>query len=250
MPSRKLIEEFIEEFNLGKNWGIVENEVVKDLEEIINGKYDDMLKDSEHAHDVPVKKTVTKSSVNPCAPSVNRSTQKKDFQLNSLSNIDYGRLNRRTNHSPGVSVKVSNIPKEEKRKGLSKINKTKKNNKPQRTHAIFIDGDNHINEAQKGIEHTTKDTMVRAIFSQPGAKHKFDVKYQNRPNVSSKLVSPGDQAVDNQIKAEAGQLLKKGNQEVTFVSHDKGFDEFKNRKNDGSSGNRITTVKSVKDKLK
>ena len=75
-------------------------------------------------------------------------------------------------------------------------------------------------------------------------------KYQNRPNVSSKLVSPGDQAVDNQIKAEAGQLLKRGNQEVTFVSHDRGFDKYKNRKNDRSSGNRITTVKSVKDKLK
>lgn len=57
-------------------------------------------------------------------------------------------------------------------------------------------------------------------------------------------------AVDNQIKAEAGQLLKRGNQEVTFVSHDRGFDKYKNRKNDRSSGNRITTVKSVKDKLK
>ena len=99
-------------------------------------------------------------------------------------------------------------------------------------------------------QHTTKNTTVRAIFSQVGAKCKFDRKYQNRPNVSSKLVSPGDQAVDNQIKAEAGQLLKRGDQEVTFVSHDRGFDKYKNRKNDRSSGNRITTVKSVKDKLK
>ena len=164
MPSRKQIEEFIEEYNLGKSWGIVEEDVVKDLEEIINGKYDDMLKDSAYVHDITVKKTVTKSSINPYSPSVNRSTQEITFQLNSSSNIDYGRL------------------------------------------------------------------------------------YGHTYNSSS--VSPGDQAVDNQIKAEAGQLLKRGNQEVTFVSHDRGFDKYKNRKNDRSSGNRITTVKSVKDKLK
>lgn len=247
MPSRNQIEEFIEEYNLGKSWGIVEEDVEKDLEEIINRKYDDMLKDSEYEHDIPEKKVVIKSSRNPYAPSLNRSTQKKAFHLNSLSNIDNGCLYRHTNHSPSVSVKLSNIPKEGKRKGSNKINETKKNNKTQRKHTIFIDGDNHINEAQKGIEHTTKDIMVRAFFSQAGAKHKFDMKYQDRPNVSSKLVSSGDQAVDNQIKAEAGRLLKKGNQEVTFVSHDKGFDKYKNRKKDRSSGNRITTVKSVKD---
>ena len=56
MPSRKQIEEFIEEYNLGKSWGIVEEDVVKDLEEIINGKYDDMLKDSAYVHDITVKK--------------------------------------------------------------------------------------------------------------------------------------------------------------------------------------------------
>ena len=253
MPSRKQIEEFIEEYNLGKSWGIVEEDVVKDLEEIINGKYDDMLKDSAYVHDITVKKTVTKSSINPYSPSVNRSTQEITFQLNSSSNIDYGRLYGHTYNSSSVSVKLPNILKEEKRKGSNKVNKTKKNRKkfqPQRKQTIFIDGDNHIKEAQKGIEHTTKNTTVRAIFSQVGAKCKFDRKYQNRPNVSSKLVSPGDQAVDNQIKAEAGQLLKRGNQEVTFVSHDRGFDKYKNRKNDRSSANRITTVKSVKDKLK
>ncbi len=54
--SRKQIEEFIEEYNLGKSWGIVEEDVVKDLEEIINGKYDDMLKDSAYVHDITVKK--------------------------------------------------------------------------------------------------------------------------------------------------------------------------------------------------
>lgn len=122
MPSRKQIEEFIEEYNLGKSWGIVEEDVVKDLEEIINGKYDDMLKDSAYVHDITVKKTVTKSSINPYSPSVNRSTQEITFQLNSSSNIDYGH----TYNSSSVSVKLPNIPKEEKRKGSNKVNKTKK----------------------------------------------------------------------------------------------------------------------------
>lgn len=126
MPSRKQIEEFIEEYNLGKSWGIVEEDVVKDLEEIINGKYDDMLKDSAYVHDITVKKTVTKSSINPYSPSVNRSTQEITFQLNSSSNIDYGRLYGHTYNSSSVSVKLPNILKEEKRKGSNKVNKTKK----------------------------------------------------------------------------------------------------------------------------
>lgn len=250
MPSRRQIEEFIEEYNLEKNWGIVEEDVVKDLEEIVNGKYDDMLKDSAYVHDIP--KTVIKSFVNPYAPSVNRSIQQINFQLNSSSNIDYVHLDKHANHFHSEPEKLSNIHKEEKRNGSNKINRKKKNNKKSQTgrkHTIFIDGDNHINEAQKGIEHTTKDTKVRAIFSQEGAKCKFDRKYQNRSNVSSKLVSPGNQAVDNQIKAEAGQLLKKRNQEITIVSRDKGFDDFKKRKNDRSSGNRINRVESVKNKL-
>ena len=116
MPSRKQIEEFIEEYNLGKSWGIVEEDVVKDLEEIINGKYDDMLKDSAYVQDIMVKKTVTKSSINPYSPSVNRSTQEITFQLNSSSNIDYGRLYGHTYNSSSVSVKLPNILKEEKRK--------------------------------------------------------------------------------------------------------------------------------------
>lgn len=126
MPSRKQIEEFIEEYNLGKSWGIVEEDVVKDLEEIINGKYDDMLKDSAYVHDITVKKTVTKSSINPYSPSVNRGTQEITFQLNSSSNIDYGRLYGHTYNSYSVSVKLPNILKEEKRKGSNKVNKTKK----------------------------------------------------------------------------------------------------------------------------
>ena len=54
--------------------------------------------------------------------------------------------------------------------------------------------------------------------------------------------------MDNQIKSEAGQLLKKGNQDITIVSHDKCFEVYRDRKKNGKDGNRITVVKSVKDR--
>ena len=115
---------------------------------------------------------------------------------------------------------------------------------------ILVDGDNHINEAVRGIEHTTKNTSVRAIFSQPGAKRKFDEKYGKLSNVSSRLVLPGNQAVDNQIKAEAGQLLKKEKHKITIVSRDKGFADFANKKKDKKSKNKISTAKSVQEAMK
>lgn len=72
---------------------------------------------------------MTKSSINPYSPSVNRSTQEITFQLNSSSNIDYGCLYGHTYNSSSVSVKLPNILKEEKRKGSNKVNKTEKNRK-------------------------------------------------------------------------------------------------------------------------
>lgn len=84
--------------------------------------------------------------------------------------------------------------------------------------------------------------------SQEGAKKKFDEKYKNRPNVSSKRVKPGDQAVDNQIKSEVGQLLKKENQDITIVSHDNGFKEYAEKKKNNKGGNHICVIKSVKER--
>ena len=141
-----------------------------------------------------------------------------------------------------------------KKKGADKAhykvlrNKTafKKESKKQET--IFIDGDNHFDEGQKGIDQLSENAKVRAIFSQPGAKRKFDIKYGNRPNISSKCVKPGNQAVDNQIKTEVGQLLKKENQDISIVSQDKGFVKYGNRKENGKDGNSINVVKSVEDR--
>ena len=106
-----------------------------------------------------------------------------------------------------------------------------------------------ITQGQKGIELLPAKTKVKAMFSQEGAKRKFDKKYRKHPNVSSRLVKPGNQAVDNQIKAQVGQLLKMENQDITIVSHDKGFNEFAGRKKRKHEGTRILVVKSVKDRL-
>jgi hypothetical protein len=88
--------------------------------------------------------------------------------------------------------------------------------------------------------------MVKVYVTQEGLKENLCDKYGDR--ISIEMVKPGDQAVDNQIKAEAGQLLKKGNQDITFVSHDKGFEKYRDRKKNGKSGNSISVVKSVKEK--
>ncbi len=44
------------------------------------------------------------------------------------------------------------------------------------------------------------------------------------------------------------KLLKKDNQDTTFVSHDRDFAEFGERKKNRKDGNRITVVKSVKNR--
>ena len=60
-------------------------------------------------------------------------------------------------------------------------------------------------------------------------------------------MDPGDQAVDNQIKTDAGQLCKKKNQRISIISQDKGYREYRDKKNKNKSGNHISVAKSVKD---
>ena len=238
MPESSRISAFIDEYELFRVWGITEEDVTKDLQSFIDGKYDEMHKDA-----TPVYKPVSKgvSKPRPVTPV----THTVSYPTYPYTYIPLPRV-----YTPPATKQET--PKREEKQKPRKIERkmppVKVKTKPKKKETIFLDGDNHFNEGQKGIERLSKKTNVRAIFSQPGAKRKFDDKYGDRPNVSSKLVEPGDQAVDNQIKAEAGQLLKKGNQDITFVSHDKGFEKYRDRKKNGKSGNSISVVKSVKEK--
>lgn len=238
MPESSRISAFIDEYELFRVWGITEEDVTKDLQSFIDGKYDEMHKDATPVYK-PVSSVVSKPR--PVTPV----THTVSYPIYSYTNIPLTRV-----YTP--SATKQEIPKREEKQKPRKIERktppVKVKTKPEKQETIFLDGDNHFNEGQKGIERLPKKTNVRAIFSQSGAKRKFDNKYGDRPNVSSKLVEPGDQAVDNQIKAEAGQLLKKGNQDITFVSHDKGFEKYRDRKKNGKNGNSISVVKSVKEK--
>lgn len=240
MPESSRILTFIDEYELFRVWGITEEDVSKDLQSFIDGKYEEMHKDT-----TPVYKPVTRVALKP-RPIVTV-TSHKSYPIPSYTYIPQPRV-----YSPPdtkyETSKSEEKPKPKSRKGVGRKPSVKVKAKQEKQETIFLDGDNHFKEGQKGIERLSKKTKVRAVFSQPGAKRKFDNKYGERPNVSSKLVEPGNQAVDNQIKAEAGQLLKKGNQDITFVSHDSDFAEYRDRKKNRKDGNSITVVKSVKDR--
>ena len=111
---------------------------------------------------------------------------------------------------------------------------------------ILVDGDNHIREGEKGIHNIPKNQEVKVYFSQEGAKSKFDKRTKNRTNVSSYYVKPGNQAVDNRIKSEAGQRYSNG-ESVYIVSQDKGFSKFAKKKD--NAGKKIHAVKSVIDTI-
>lgn len=225
MPDDKDIEAFIDEYNLDDMWDIAIGDIKEDLEGFITGNYNDMYSDA-------VKKSPKPKS----APVF---VSKTVFQT-------YVPITSSHRTSTALPPVMKTKPVEEDR---TKKNNTAGDKKQGKQETIFLDGDNHIDEGQKGIEHTPKNTKVRAIFSQSGAKLRFDRKYGGRSNVSSKLIKPGDQAVDNQIKTEAGQLLKNGNQDITIVSQDSDFVEFRDRKKNEGFGNRISTAKSVNEKL-
>lgn len=237
MPESSRIKMFIDEYELFRVWGITEEDVSKDLQSFIDGKYEEMHKDT-----MPVYKPVTRVVLKPRP--IATVTSYKSYPISSYTYIPQLRVYSPPDTKHETS-KGEEKPKPKPRKAVGRKPSVKVKAKQE---TIFLDGDNHFKEGQKGIERLSKKTKVRAVFSQPGAKRKFDNKYGERPNVSSKLVEPGNQAVDNQIKAEAGQLLKKGNQDITFVSHDSDFAEYRDRKKNRKDGNSITVVKSVKDR--
>ena len=233
------VEEFIDGYSLYCDWGISSDLVKKDLMAFREGKYKEMLEVAFHK---PVVYKPTRYSYKPkfFDKSVTSSTLSTYTSLTPASSISSNLNEKKASVERQKSMPMEsekNSP--EKKKCVSTTNKNVTNEK-----TILIDGDNHIDKGLKGIEHTKKEVSVKAFFSQEGAKRKFDEKFKKRPNISSKFVKPGNQAVDNKIKTDAGKLLQKGNQDVVIVSHDKGFDEY-NKKVNGKNGNRIIRAESV-----
>ena len=240
MPKDIDIKSFINEYNLEKIYGITTEEVTKDLNGFIEGKYDEMYEEALSLKHEKNSKPDHRSVYRPIILAPKRRTVSQ-----------YYSQSYRSYYTPPIQIQQPASKSKSKSdynqhgKDKKKIRNIKQENELQETY--LLDGDNHINEGVKGIEHTTKDKIVKAFFSQPGAKRRFDKKFAKRPNVSSELVEPGDQAVDKRIKKETEIITRKKNQKVTIVSQDKGFQKVQCKKKNGSS---IFTAKSVKEKKK
>ena len=259
MPSEQAMGKFVSKYHLYTDWGITVEDVAKDLGNIMNGKWIEMLRNCESKRKVEkpvramkiqkpasVSKNISSSS-NQKANNTSQLTRKYELEFREwlhekLKQIGYvGNSNSSAGNKKKTNVQkpISNADNQKK----TKIGKT-----------ILIDGDNHINDGRRGIEQSPKDVEIIAYFRQDGAKKKFDNKYKARTNVKSilvKSVKPGDQAVDKQIKKDAGKLLKKKDQVVIIVSQDNDFKEYEKRKRaKGLPRNKLTIVKSVAEALK
>lgn len=244
MPKAVDIRGFIYEYDLEKVYGITVEDVEKDLDGFIEGKYDEMYEEAL----ILKQKHVSKRPPSTPSKPISRLITPKPIR-NRVSTYNPETYRQYYTPSTIIHQKPSDYSKRPESKKSKKINKpqnnTNQDNISQETY--LLDGDNHSDEGVKGIEHTKKDTPVKAFFTQPGAKRKFDKKFAKRSNVTSELVEPGDQAVDKRIIQEAKKITKKKNQKVTIVSQDKGFKKVAGKKKNGSS---ISTAKSVSEKQK
>lgn len=232
MPEDDQICDFIDKYCLESMWGITSDDVKEDLRDIINGKYDEMYAEAIRRRKTNQRKPVqnTYNYHKPVVSSYNPTVNQRPVYRNNITNTQ-------TTNSANKKPKKTNRNHKQNTESTTQEN-------------ILIDGDNHFDEGQKGIEHTSKNTNVVAYFSQLGAKRKFDKKHKKRSNVSSKFVKPGDQAVDNAIKSDAGRIIKDKKEKVTIVSQDKGFENYRDKKNKKSSKNNIRTAKSVDEAIK
>lgn len=244
MPSEQAMEKFVSKYHLYTDWGITVEDVAKDLGNIMNGKWIEMLRNCESKRKVekPVREIKIQKPAS-ASKNINRSSNPKANNTSQLTR-KYELEFREWLHEKLKQIGyVGNSNSSAGNKKKTKIGKT-----------ILIDGDNHINDGRRGIEQSPKDVEIIAYFRQDGAKKKFDNKYKARTNVKSilvKSVKPGDQAVDKQIKKDAGQLLKKKDQVVIIVSQDNDFKEYEKRKRaKGLPRNKLTIAKSVTEALK
>ena len=108
-----------------------------------------------------------------------------------------------------------------KQKPKPKTNHNSPKRKPRHLH--LIDGDNNLKEAIQRLDLVDSTDDVRIFVSQEGLYNKL-IKKENR-YVTVILVPPGDQAVDNRIKAVLGNAVKSGQYDDWFViSQDKGYE--------------------------
>ena len=102
--------------------------------------------------------------------------------------------------------------------------------KDNQTHNLYlIDGDNHITEALERINLADETDDVRIFVSQETLRKKLIAKGYSYDQV--KLVTPGNQAVDNQIKSVLGNAVKDNYYTgiytgIFVISHDKGYDRI------------------------
>ena len=97
--------------------------------------------------------------------------------------------------------------------------------KPVKMNLYLIDGDNHITTAIERIALVSDETdIIRIFVSQSGLFEKLRKK--QLPHSQVILVPPGNQAVDNRIKAELGNVVKQNYGNIFVISHDKGYDDL------------------------
>ncbi len=87
----------------------------------------------------------------------------------------------------------------------------------------LVDGDNHVYEGLDGLDKIGTFGKVLVFVSQPGLRDNLRRKYGGKINII--MVNPGENAVDNRIKAILGNKVKnrKTYQKIYVISQDKGY---------------------------
>ena len=123
---------------------------------------------------------------------------------------------------------IHSIPNEYKKsiidanKARGRKKQTESNHGKRKCSLILVDGDN-ISNAELIQLNYAKNSNVKLFLSKE--EQIENIKEQVSNDIIK--VTPGDQAVDNRIKSELGQMVKNNIYEsICIVSHDRGYDEL------------------------
>ncbi len=137
-------------------------------------------------------------------------------RIRSLKEIK--EANYSTNTKPSGNKKTNKSRKDDSSDSRKKENR---NNEFYRI-LILVDGDNHPKKNMNGYHNVKnrRDTKIE-IFA---ADRNLCEKYSKEFNVTPIMVPPGDQAVDNRIKALVGDKAQKHEYDkIVIISQDKGY---------------------------